>query len=394
LFFFFHYFNNRQGILDFSRADAASRGMINFAVWCSITFLLTCVWMVAISKIFQIFQAGLYLLHLWGFIICTIFLRKEFLLDRAYFEKTIFTFLVIGLIECVIIIGQNVGAVPYLWSQVYFEAYGGGSTFTGTFGPNRVVPGTAMFLTFAVALSVISAKQSIKKSWIAAVVLAVLSLVVALLVGSRTGYITIASFLVALTLLSPMSVLKFAIPGALILFLLVASGATGPVADRISFMINYRVIEDLQESEKYTSSLDYYQVLGSGRKGKLYKANEFIVENPWIIPVGSGFNNHYSGATKGGNSAHNLYLSLIIENGIVGLVLYLGMLFGFMRGRFWDRKTFTLLAVICGVLVNMFFGENFYIYRPSFGLIGMLFLALSILDIKRDEVAFLDGKKQ
>jgi hypothetical protein len=41
----------------------------------------------------------------------------------------------------------------------------------------------------------------------------------------------------------------------------------------------------------------------------------------------------------------------------------------------------------------MFFGEAFYIYRPAFGLFGILLLSLSIMDIKRDEVAFLEGEK-
>jgi hypothetical protein len=395
LFFFFlyHYFSNRQGIQTFAQADAASRGMIKFAVWCCFTFVITVVWFVAISKFFQVFQSILYLIHLWGFIICTIFLRKEFVLNRAYFEKTILLFLVIGLIECLVIIGQNVGVVPYLWAKAYFDGYDGANTFTGTMGPNRVVPGSAMFLTFAVAVAILTAKQGTKKTWIASVALAVLSAATALLVGSRTGYISLAGFLVVLTLLSPVKVLKIAIPSALVIFLLVASGATGPVKERILFMIDYRVVNEVETVDKYTTSTDYYQVLGSGRKGKLFKAAEFVGNNPWILPVGSGFNNRFSGATKQGNSAHNLFLTLIIENGIVGLLLYLAMLFGFMRGQFWSRSNFVLWATLGGVFVNMFFGEAFYIYRPAFGLFGILLLSLSIMDIKRDEVAFLEGEK-
>jgi hypothetical protein len=392
-FFLYHYIGNRQGIQTFAQADAASRGMIKFAVWCSCTFVISFLWLVAINKFFEVFQTGLYLIHLWGFIICTIFLRKEFVLNRAYFEKTILLFLVIGLIECLVIIGQNVGVVPYLWAKAYFDGYDGANTFTGTMGPNRVVPGTAMFLTFAVAVAILTAKQGTKKTRIASVALAVLSAVTALLVGSRTGYISLAGFLVVLTLLSPVNGLKIAIPSALLFFLIAASGVAGPVKDRILFMVDHRVLNKVETLDKYTTSADYYDVLGSGRKGKLYKAAEFVGNNPWILPVGSGFNNRYSGATKQGNSAHNLYLTLIIENGIVGLILYLAMVFGFMRGQFWSRGNSILWATLGGVFVNMFFGEAFYIYRPAFGLFGILLFSLSIIDIKRDEVAFLEGEK-
>jgi hypothetical protein len=389
LYFIYAFITNKEGILFFSRMDKVSKGMFYFAIWCSFTFLISCVWLVTISKIQWIFISGLYLYHLWGFVICAIFFRKESLIDRKFFEFLVFSILVMGIIESLIIIGQNVGIVPYLWSDVYFAAYGE-TSLSGTLGPNRIVGGSTMFLMFMISLSVIVAKQSLVKSRYAAYVLAVLSMSTLLLSGSRTAYVTILVFLLVLLILSPYNVIKFLIPIIVILVIFQFSFNTSIIEKKIENMIDLRVIDELDNTSKFSTGGDYYDNLGSGRKGKSYRAALYIGNNPWILPFGSGFNNHFQGAAKEGNSPHNMYLTLILENGIVGLVLYISMIFGFLRGRLFDPQTYILAAAIIAISVNLFFGETFYIFRPCFALLGLLLICLSISDIKRLEIAFLD----
>ncbi|HMP93505.1 MAG TPA: O-antigen ligase family protein [Phnomibacter sp.] len=399
----FQFVNNKDGILDFFKVDVVSKAIIRFCLWCSFTFLFTCVVNVVGENIKWIFQSSSYLFHLWGFGVATIFLRKDFLIDRKYFEKTLQFVLILGLLETIIIIGQNFGVVPYLWSRNYFDAYGD-TSLSGTLGPNRVVPGSAMFLLFVLCISVITAKQSYRFNRPMAILVAINCLLVVGLAGSRTAYVSIGTFLLVMTIFTPTSVLKFAIPAVAIGLLVAASFNLEKLNERLSFMLEYRIFDPFEKVEA-VGNLDYYDQIGSGRKGKLTKAVEYLLEYPWLLPFGQGFLNlkymnvgpegKSIGPTrkmKDGNSAHNLYAQMIIENGLVGLVLYLSVLFSFLRGEWRNRNTYVLTALVIAVLVNIFFGENFYVYRTSFGLLGLLLLVATLVDFRRMNSAFLEQK--
>jgi O-antigen ligase len=395
VYFFFHFLRNREGIYDFAWSDRVSRSMLKFGLWCGFTFMFGITYMVIIGEVQFVLMSVLYYYHLWGFIIATIFLRKSFLLDIRYFEKMVFAMLVVSVVEGLIILGQNVEAVPYLWAKEYFMAYGGETALTGTLGPNRVVPGTAMYLCFVLAAAVIAARSKLQVSRFLSVFLAILSVVCVVLTGSRTGYISLASFMVFLGLLSPVNIMRALVPAVLVFFLLVKFLDTSAIEERMEFTISWRITEDLAVTQKYASDEgDYYGRLGSGRKGKLERAGNFLLENPWFIPFGGGFNNRFLDAYKAGNSAHNLFLTLVIENGLVGLVLFLGIFVAFVRGNVFERETITLAALTGSALVNMFFGEAFYIFRPSFALLGMLFLVATMVDLMRMSAKVYDLQKE
>ena len=82
-----------------------------------------------------------------------------------------------------------------------------------------------------------------------------------------------------------------------------------------------------------------------------------------------------------GQSAHNMYLQVIKETGLVGFVLYFGWLIMYLFIKFDDLKEFSwvLKGLVWSMLVTLFFGEHLYIYRPLFGLLGFFLLVCSIL---------------
>jgi O-antigen ligase len=94
-----------------------------------------------------------------------------------------------------------------------------------------------------------------------------------------------------------------------------------------------------------------------------------------------------------GVSAHNIYLTLIAELGIVGLVFYLGWLKSIWResadlisaGSKHKGSRFIFLpvevkALLVAMLVSLFGGEILYPYRPSFAFMGMFLFLCAMLN--------------
>jgi O-antigen ligase len=119
-----------------------------------------------------------------------------------------------------------------------------------------------------------------------------------------------------------------------------------------------------------------YEKLGSGRD-QLTRGNIFyLIENPQVIPFGMGFVNRFN--TAPGLSAHNMYLQVIKELGLVGFFIYFGWLIQYLVLDFKQNKGFSiaLKGLVLAMLVALYFGEHLYIYRPLFGILG-LFLAIT-----------------
>jgi hypothetical protein len=391
-FFIFHFLSNRQGVIDFARNDKVSWSMIKFAAWCSLTFVITCIVYLADGNVMWLLQAAYYLFHLWGFVLCTVFIRKDFLLDRRYFERAITLILILGVLETLVIMGQNFDFIPYLWSEEYFIAYGD-TSLSGTLGPNRVVPGSTMFLLFVLGICIVTSKQSLRINRLLGVTLAITSILVIGLSGSRTAYLSVGAFLGVLAVVNPRTIIRMAIPIVIVVGMAMVIFDVRPMVNKVEYMLNYRIFDQLEMVES-VGNRDYFDELGAGRKGKIYKSTNFLLNNPVVIPFGRGFLNMKGvkglAGIKEGNSSHNLYLQMIIENGVVGLYLYLAFIFAFIGNNRRDRNSYILIAMILAVLVNLFFGENFYVYRTSYGLLGLLLLTATIIDYRRVSTPFLE----
>jgi hypothetical protein len=145
-------------------------------------------------------------------------------------------------------------------------------------------------------------------------------------------------------------------------------------------VVTGRVVKKIRNKEDLTNGNvgNLYEDLGSGRKGLTEQNSLFLIENPYIIPFGMGFNNRL--IMIGGSSAHNMYLQIIKELGLVGFVLYFGWLLQFLFVNLNAFKGFSigLKGLVLALMVTSFFGEQLYIYRALFGLLGLFCIVTSL----------------
>jgi hypothetical protein len=82
-----------------------------------------------------------------------------------------------------------------------------------------------------------------------------------------------------------------------------------------------------------------------------------------------------------GSSAHNMYLSVINELGLIGFFLYFRWLVSylFVKMRHFTNMKSTLAGLVLAMLVTLLFGEHLYVYRPLFGLLGLFLFVTTIL---------------
>ncbi|WP_189337119.1 O-antigen ligase family protein [Flavobacterium laiguense] len=291
-------------------------------------------------------------------------------INRKWF---VYVIVVGSMIVGVIVILQNFRIVPFLWSDLYRSAYSGFNS--GTLGPNKIVLGMTSFIVFVLSIGVYLEK-SIRINKTVIIVSIALNLYIVMLSGSRTAYLALLIFLIYFAVFST---LKFSYVTILVLGLFFLTiNINGDLFKKIDEVISNRVTDKIKNKESIEEGKvgELYSDLGSGRDrlstGNLY----YLLENPQIIPFGMGFVNRFSNAP--GLSAHNMYIQVVRELGIVGFVLYFGWLLSYLFIDFKQFKGFSLAlkGLIFSMLVTLFFGEHLYIYRPLFGFLG-LFLVIS-----------------
>ena len=120
-----------------------------------------------------------------------------------------------------------------------------------------------------------------------------------------------------------------------------------------------------------------YEDLGAGRKNLSLMYIDYLLENLYVVPFGSGFNNFI----LVGNSAHNIYLTLINEVGLLGLYFYVRWLLSYfgLKFRRFHYLGITLKGLVLAMMVTLLFGEHLYIYRPIFAILGLFLFATAVL---------------
>ncbi len=201
-----------------------------------------------------------------------------------------------------------------------------------------------------------------------------------LLSGSRTSYVGAIFFLLYFLLTKTGNFVVFGIFGSIVFAILLFNSPL--IADRISATIEDRVTYAIDSPEDITSYEDFtgvYEELGAGRAELHMKYVHYLLNNPLVIPFGRGFNNRLGV----GSSAHNMYLSLINEVGLVGLILFLRWMLSFMVivKRKMPGLRLALNGMIVAILVTLYFGEHLYVYRPLFGILGFFMMICVMLTV-------------
>lgn len=373
VFVFFVFFSNINFYYYVIKKIKVFKWFFNFCLWCSLTILVTFIFSVFKDKFSSFLQSVLYLYHLWVFFITSIiFFVISF--NRNKLKIFIHTILILSLISCIIIILQNFEIVPFLWSSAYRIAYQG--FLSGTLGPNKIVTGMFSVIISIFGIGLFSSNNSgVNKLFLLLVIS--INIYVIILTGSRTSYVGFLVFLVFFAFFKTSRFIFFGVfIGSIFVFLILSNDN---LYNKIDEVINNRVVSKI-ENEEDLENADVgklYEDLGAGRSEISARYAKWILENPEIIPFGLGFNNRLVRQI----AAHNMYLTVIKELGLVGFVLYFGWLIQYLLIPFkkYGGNELALKGLSLSMIVTLYFGEHLYIYRPIFAVLGMFLLVMTAL---------------
>jgi O-antigen ligase len=386
---------HRPKLMKVIRADVSGRWIFRFALWASATYPMTVVISVFGNRASWGLVTLVFLFHLWGFFFVFAAIRIWVKTRRQCF-LLLDTFLLLALAEATVICLQGLGFLPRFWSELY-GGYGE-MAFSGTLGPNRTMPGHAMVLAIGVAFAYGRNFKAVgwKRLCLAAGV-ALLGLTALGFSASRTAWSTFGVFLI-LSLIGRRPQI-----GMIAFIMVVAIGVIGLLPDtagqRITEIYQWRVGSKLspasstvaqEETDSPTSTMEK---LDPKRVNLWTEGARAIIERPYLIPFGGGFNN-YRYTVGVGVSAHNLYITLVGEVGIVGLFLYLSWLRGIWREssqlinsatKAKKRGALVFLPVemqtlLVAFMVSLLAGEILYPYRPAFTSMGMFLFVCAVLN--------------
>ncbi len=370
----FFVFINRSFIIQYINLKSYLKYLNTFVLWCGFTLIFTAIFSFVKGRPLWFIQTCLYYYHFLVFfytaVLFSIYLRKR---SRYKFIASII--LILTICESVLVFLQHYGQVPFLWNDVYRSAYGG--FISGTLGPNKIVLGMFMFFSLVFSIGLFFQKQ-VKVNRLLIVFSIIAAIATIGISGSRTTYLALIIFLCYLFISKTKKF--FALSVLISIAIIVGFFFNLEVIDTIVETFENRVVNKVSDPTLLTgTNLDVgqlYEDLGSGRNRLSLIYLKYLFSNFYVVPIGIGLNNRL----LVGYSAHNIYLSLINEVGVVGLFLYFKWLTSYLYLKF-GKASFLKLALnglTIAMLVTLFFGEHLYIYRPLFAVLGY-FLLITVL---------------
>ncbi|MCL6294684.1 hypothetical protein [Jejuia spongiicola] len=367
-------FINRSFIIQYINLKSYLKYLNTFILWCGFTLIFTAIFSFVKGRPLWFIQTCLYYYHFLVFFYTAV-LFSIYLRERGRYKLIATIILILTICESVLVFLQHYGQVPFLWNDIYRRAYGG--FISGTLGPNKIVLGMFMFFSFVFSIGLFFQKQ-VKVNRLLVIFSIIASIATIGISGSRTTYLALIVFLCYLFISKTKKF--FALSVLISIVVVVGFFFNLEVIDTIVETFENRVVNKVSDPTLLTgTNLDVgqlYEDLGAGRNRLSLIYLKYLFSNLYIVPIGIGLNNRL----LVGYSAHNIYLSLINEVGVVGLFLYFKWLTSYIYLKF-GKVSFLKLALnglIMAMLVTLFFGEHLYIYRPLFAILGY-FLLITIL---------------
>ncbi|NMH29472.1 O-antigen ligase family protein [Flavobacterium silvaticum] len=369
----FHYFRNFALINTYIRSVKVFSALYDFLVYALLTLFFTAISSITSNKLLYIIQSFLYYYHFFIFFLNGVFI-SILILKPGFIEKITKFSLYLCCAALLVVILQNFGVIPFLWNEEYRRSYLG--FMSGTFGPNKIVVGMTCVLILGMSMGLVNEKR-IKLNKILLLITIVLCLITLVMSGSRTSYVAGAILLGYFSLREPLS---FVYSSIAIFFISIGLATFQPQVIEKAFEVYQGRVEkkinnpdDIQEAKVG----DLYEDLGAGRKEIFVKYIGLIAEEFYYIPFGRGFNNRLE--TR--SSAHNMYLSLIYEVGLLGMVFYFRWLcmYLFVKMPHFRKLRVAMQGLTISALVSLFFGEHFYVYRALFGLLGLFLFVMTVM---------------
>lgn len=302
-----------------------------------------------------------------------------------------------AIIICIAIISivgslQGLNIVPNLWPDYYavYSEFESGYLSTASLAPNHTHYSLIMAIGIIMIISrfTVAFRFSLLNIFYAVSMLPMLYSMIAS--RGRSGWLVLGVYLIANLVLSRN--IKGLVLGLLLVggvgFLLEKNIQAGE--SNVKDILLYRSINTnkqlgrtafdiLDEEEK-----NWIERVDDNRWFIYQKSIENLLENPQYLLIGAGFQNASKGIGKVALAAHNAYINIVAEHGIIGLFIYLGFLyylyrFGVRAKENANNKASYIFAInwIClyaGLLVANFFGEIIYPGRALFTFLGTFFI--------------------
>lgn len=325
------------------------------------------------GKLTWILRTTLFMYHFvvfyFSFVFFLILMR-----NIKIFRQLAYLHVIMVIIATMVVLLQHFGLIAYLWSDIDRKAYAG--FLSGILGPNKIVLGMIMLISMITFIGLFLQKE-LKVNRILLISGILFAMIALGLSGSRTSYVGVLVFFVYFFVKSTG---KFIYMSVIVgIGFLAVSAYNSEIFSIITDVFEGRIFNKLSDPTLIAQGdVDQlYEDLGSGRKNLSLKYVDYLLTNIHVVPFGSGFNNFI----LVGNSAHNIYLTLINEVGLVGLFFYVRWLLNYFS---IDFKRFKYLGVamkglVLSMMVTLLFGEHLYVYRPVFAILGLFLFATALL---------------
>lgn len=302
-----------------------------------------------------------------------------------------------AMIICIAIISivgslQGFNIIPNLWPDYYavYSDFEGGYLSTASLAPNHTHYSLIMAIGIIMVITrfTISFRISLLNAVFAFSLLPMLYSMIAS--RGRSGWLVLGVFLIVNLILSR-NIKGF-------VFALLLIGGIGLMLDSniqagdssVKDILLYRSINaNKQFGKTALDALDddeknWIERVDDNRWGIYQQSIENLFNNPQYLLIGAGFQNASLGIGKVALAAHNAYINIVAEHGIIGLFVYLSFLyylyrFGAQAKNNANNKASHTMALnwIClfaGLLVTNFFGEVIYPGRALFTFLGTFFI--------------------
>jgi len=302
-----------------------------------------------------------------------------------------------AMIICIAIISvvgslQGFNIIPNLWPDYYavYSDFEGGYLSTASLSPNHTH--YSLIMAFGIIMIISRFTISFRLSLLNIIyALSLLTMLYSMIASrGRSGWLVLGIYLVVNLILSR------AIKG--FVFGLLVIGGIGLMLDSniqagdssVKDILLYRSINAHKQLGKTAlDALDddeknWIERVDDNRWAIYQQSIANLFNNPQYLLIGAGFQNASKGIGKVALAAHNAYINIVAEHGLIGLYIYLSFLYYLYRfgaqarNRANNKASHTMAlnwtCLFVGLLVVNFFGEVIYPGRALFTFLGTFFI--------------------